>query len=47
MANLTAAGGLKFTEIAKKKKRVGEREVRDAFTEQIEPELVRMSQELK
>jgi hypothetical protein len=45
-ARYRLAVGRFLTEIAKKKKRVGKREIRDAFTEQIEPELVKMKQEL-
>jgi hypothetical protein len=40
------AVGQFLTELVKKKKRIGKREVRDAFKSEIEPELVKMKSEL-
>jgi hypothetical protein len=40
------AVGQFLTELAKKKRRIGKREVRDAFKSEIEPELVKMKSEL-
>jgi hypothetical protein len=45
-ARYRLAVGRFLTDVAKKKKRVGKREVRNAFREQIEPELLKMRQEV-
>jgi hypothetical protein len=45
-ARYRLAVGRFLTDVAKKKKRVGKREVREGFREQIEPELVKIRQEV-